>query len=132
MRLKGLGTTIPFIATLILSFASVSSARVSDTELRRGVAIMNKHYPKTLPSGRSRVERAYVRNGTIATKFTVLIPGNIADLKKIFHADVIVRSKSPNILKLINEQGYVYYDYYNKSGKLLFSFKITPTDLRRK
>ena len=119
------------IMASILFLGCETEARESEAELRRGVSIINKHYPKMMPSGRCRADKASVYKGTLRFHYTSFISGTVSYQKAIFWPDVITRSKAPNLSKLIMKQGALYHEYRDKRGNFLFLFKVTPEDLKR-
>ena len=119
-----------FAFSLIL-LGNSADAKKSTNELLKGASIINKKYPQTHYSGRYRVDKATVYDQTLRFHYTSFMSNPISEQKTIFWADVITRSKMPNLSRVIYSQGSLRHRYSDSRGNFLFEFIVTPSDLKR-
>jgi hypothetical protein len=115
----------------LIFFGQILVAKKSTAELLEGAKIINRKYPQTHSSGRFRVDKISVYNQTFRFHYTSFLRNSISEQKTIFWADVITRSKMPNLSRVIYSQGSLRHRYSDSRGNFLFEFIVTPSDLKR-
>ena len=120
-----------FFTFCLICLGQILEAKKSTAELLEGAKIINRKYPQTHSSGRYRVDKISVYNQTFRFHYRSFMRNSISEQKTIFWADVITRSKMPNLSRVIYSQGSLGHRYSDSRGHFLFEFIVTPSDLRR-
>jgi len=122
-------TNTLLLFSFILLIGTEVNAKIYDAQIKEVVGWFNEVSPKVTPDGTRRLDKASFYKGTICFHNTSLISGTQKELKRIFWADILTRSKLPNMAKIIADRGAIFYEFKTTKGEFLFMLKVTRSDL---
>ena len=117
----------------VLESQSLKSFKISQDDLSRLVASLNKGYPKTMPDG-TRIDKAIAGDRSITYHRTLLevdikdVDMNDADSEDAKKEHLILNCKNAGIKNLLDAGISISTIYNDRNGKYILTRKIKPDD----